>query len=247
METNTVSSHEKRPYRAVVAGFCASAASAMVLLFTHIVAKIVARGFDAAGLEALLANGLTELAGANLYLAVAFHFVVGIALALVYVKVRDRLPENSWEASFVFMAVPYLFSIFVLFPLTGGGMFGLEYGAGLLPGVGSAVLHAVYGVTMVGLYEKLGGFSQNLAAEPQHAPSRRASMKHASAGIVLGSAVGLTAAFCIYFLLDGGLRVAGLPYNFTIMTLVFFCSSMGLLIGFWTGAPARRITVHAQQ
>lgn len=240
MNSSITHLREKRPYRAVVAGFCASAASGMVLLFTHIVAKIISKGFGSIPLvEALLANGLTDLAGSNFYLAIGLHFVIGIGLALLFVQIREHLPDKSMEAILVFMTVPFLASVFVLFPLTGGGFLGLQYGAGLLPAAGSLILHAVYGATMVGLYEKMGTLSQNLVNEPARTPGRRASMRYAAGGILYGCAAGFTVAVCAYFLGGQSLQVAGLPNDFTFMSLIFFFSAMGLLVGFWTGAPAK--------
>jgi hypothetical protein len=232
---------QQRTQRAIVAGFCASAASALVLLFAHIVAKILHMGSDGRGtFGALIDNDLTVLASSNLYLAISLHFIVGMSLGYLFMKVRPSLPKNPWTAGLIFLTPPFLLSVFVLFPLTGGGFFGLLYGAGILPTLGSLVLHVVYGLMMVGLYEgpealSYGASQQNrfkLGTPPTN-------YGHAVIGIVYGSIIGATVAACLWFLLRDTVVIPGLPLEFTFMALTFFFSAMGLLIGFWTGAPVR--------
>lgn len=241
MQSATLIHPRPRPNRAIIAGFCASAASALVFLFAHIIAKIFAQGgLGGATAGALVDNNLTALASSNLYMAVGLHFVMGIGLGWVYMKLRHYLPENSWTAVTLFLLGPFLLSIFVLFPLSGGGLFGLGYGAGLLPGIGSFVLHAVYGITLVGLYEKIDLMSSDMQqSDGLHSSSPRPNLQHAVIGILGGSAIGMTVAAAFWFLGRDSFAVPGLPVEFTFMALVFFFSSMGLLIGFWTGVPAR--------
>ena len=229
-----------RPNRAIVAGFCASAASALVLLFAHILAKIIYQGTNGSVFGALIDNNLTVLAASNLYLAIGLHFIVGIGLSYLYMKLRPSLPKDTLTAGFLFLTPPFLASVFLLFPLTGGGFFGMEYGAGLLPGLGSLVLHAVYGFTMIGLYEKAGALSFGMVQNRGLAGPPRAHHRHAAHGILYGTVVGAPLACVMWFLMRESLTVPGLPLEFSFMAMIFFFSSMGLLIGFWTGTPARQ-------
>src|SRR5690606_14980383 len=112
MQSATLLHPRPRPNRAIIAGFCASAASALVFLFAHIIAKIFAKGGLGGPLAgALVDNNLTALASSNLYLAVALHFVIGIGLGWIYMKMRHKLPENSWTAVSLFLLVPFLLSV----------------------------------------------------------------------------------------------------------------------------------------
>ncbi|MFA5506931.1 MAG: hypothetical protein WC314_15855 [Vulcanimicrobiota bacterium] len=228
-----------RPNRAIVAGFCASAASALVLLFSHILARIIHEGTNGSAFGALIDNSLTMQASSNLYLALGLHFFIGIGLGYLYMHLRKYLPEDTLTAGVVFMTPPFLASVLLLYPLTGGGFFGLEYGAGMLPVVGSLVLHAVYGITMVGLYEKVGSLSHGMSQRSGR-PLPRTSYWHAATGILYGAFIGMAVAASLWFLVRDSLVVPGLPLEFTLMALVYFFSTAGLLVGFWTGNPMRR-------
>lgn len=231
---SALSTYREHPHRAVVAGFCASAASGLVLLFAHIFAKLLSQSsLSSQAFGALTDNSLTALAGSNLYLAVSLHFLIGITLGVLFMKIRPKLPESSAVAGFLFMLIPFLLSILVLFPLTGGGLFGLDYGAGILPALGSLMLHGVYGLTLVGLYEKI---DHAYAGEPGDDFARTTvSHQKASVGILLGAGLGLIVSAGYGFLGADIQTVAGLPRDFLFMAIIFFCSAMGLLIGFWTG------------
>jgi len=237
---NHLATDRPRPNRAIVAGFCASAASALVLLFAHILAKIIYQGTNGSVFGSLIDNDLTVLAASNLYLAIGLHFIIGIGLSYLYMKLRPSLPNDTLSAGFLFMTPPFLASIFLLFPLTGGGFFGMEYGAGILPAVGSLALHAVYGFTMIGLYEKAHVLSFGLTQNRGLAGPPRARHWQAANGILYGTVLGATLACAMWFLLRENLIVPGLPLEFSFMAMIFFFSSMGLLIGFWTGTPVRQ-------
>ena len=138
------------------------------------------------------------------------------------------------------MTPPFLLSVFVLFPLTGGGFFGLLYGAGILPTLGSFILHAVYGLMMVTLYESPEGLSYGaIQQNGQKLKTPATNYGHAVTGIVYGSVIGASVAASLWFLMRDNITVPGLPLEFTFMAMTFFFSAMGLLIGFWTGAPVR--------
>ena len=116
------------------------------------------------------------------------------------------------------------------------------YGAGILAAAGSLVLHAVYGMMMIGLYENRETLSYG-AGQSSHSSRRevpRTQYRDAVTGIIYGTAIGATIAAGLWFLLQDSLAVPGLPFEFTFMAMTFFFSAMGLLIGFWTGAPVRR-------
>lgn len=233
-----------RTYRAIVAGFCASATAAFIFLFAHMTAKIIAAGTGSESTFGALAdNNLVSLASDNLYFAALVHFGVGLTLACIYSLVEKRLPGKGWQSGIAFSMIPWLLSALVFFPMVGAGFLGLKLGAGFLPVAGSLVLHLFYGVMLGTLY---GPLAKLAVVQPTSVDSRLAekhihegTSKGAALGILGGTFCGLAVATSVWLLFgqEKTNLVAGLPWDYVMMALVFFCSSMGMLLGFWTGIP----------
>lgn len=242
-----------RPYRAILAGFCGSTIATIILLFAHIFAQILAQGMGDQSLAYALAyNSLTAYVASNLYLASLVHFVLGVSFAMVYAKIVDSLPgRNSWKSGAVFSLALWLLSAVVFFPLVGAGFFALALDAGVLPVAGSLFLHLAYGVTLGLVYSPaLANLRLNATAQHNDLAGYNGASVHAekaaALGILGGSLVGIVlAGLGATVAGPSSLAVAGLPAGYTIMALVFFCIGMGMLVGFWTGAPDAEPGRHA--
>ena len=71
-----------------------------------------------------------------------------LLLALVYARyVEPRLSGASWWRDAV-RAHPWLLSLIIFLPLMGGGLLGMNIGAGPLPILGNLILHLVYGAVL---------------------------------------------------------------------------------------------------
>jgi membrane protein DedA with SNARE-associated domain len=72
---------------------------------------------------------------------------LGVGWALVYARfAADRLPGPPWLRGVLFSFVPLAVSLFVLLPLLGAGVLGLELEAGLVPAAGEMLRHAFFGI-----------------------------------------------------------------------------------------------------
>lgn len=235
-----------RPYRAILAGFCGSTTSMVVLLFSHIFAQMLSKGMGPNNVfYALSYNNLTQAVASNLYPTVLLHFVIGTAFAVLYAKMVDRIPGgNSWKSGLIFGTELWLLSAIVFFPAMGAGFFGLGLGAGVLPVAGSLILHLVYGL-MLGLVYSPALMKWHVTPQAQRGtvPDNSASAEKAAAlGILAGAGVGVvTVAAALVVIGARSISVGGLPVDYTLMAIVFFCTAMGMLIGFWTGAEPESV------
>jgi hypothetical protein len=189
--------------RAIISGFIATVAMAILFFFAYGGARIATaiqlspnRGAIefTQWLRALTANQVLDVAASSLYLAAAIHLVVGVLLALVYAYFFEpRIQGPDWMRGAAFAVVPWILSLVVFLPLVGGGFFGDAIGAGPLPAIGNLILHLAYGATLGAIYGPLGDIpADNLSrAAPQ---DELAVMEHyeqtAARGIVIGGVVG---------------------------------------------------------
>ncbi len=249
----TLPSTKFRPYRAIVAGFCAATVATIILLFSHIFAQILAKGAgEGSPFYALAYNNLTQSVSQNVFLTTLAHFVLGVAFAMAYAKGVDRLPgHNNWKSGLTFGLALWLLSAVVFFPVVGAGFFGMGLGAGILPVAGSLVLHMAYGLTLGTVYSPaLARMGVNVGAQHaidaeghalDFAPGAPNAEKSAALGILGGSALGAAVAGVIWMATGPGTSIVpGLPLDYALMAVIFFCVGVGLLIGFWTGVPDPR-------
>jgi len=191
----------------VLAGFIASVA--MVLAFAlAFVAALVLEGLPvpllAAWFHGLTNNALLDVAGPNLYAATAVFIGGGLLWAVLYGLVfESRLPGPAWERGMVFALVPWLFSLVVVLPLLGGGVLGMQLGAGPLPVLGNLVLHIVYGAVL-GTVCGLGSAEAAMDHQPgtpegddlhSHRRAEIGAAQGLVVGVVLGALVGAAGGF----------------------------------------------------
>jgi hypothetical protein len=158
-------------------------------------------------------NALIDTAGPNLYAATAIFFIGGLIWALLYGLVFEpRLHGSAWSRGLRFALIPWAFSLAVVLPLVGGGLFGMNLGAGPLPIIGNLVLHAVYGLILGTVY----GSAESVFDRPSHQggsedilAGRLAELGAARGigiGLALGVALGVVGAAVIpqFTALQGG-------------------------------------------
>jgi len=153
---------------ALLAGFVASVA--MVLAFAIAFAAALVFGrlpvpILASWFQGLTNNPLIDTAGPNLYAATAVFFVGGLIWALIYgLFFEPRLRGSGWLRGVRFALIPWIISLVVFMPLVGGGILGINLGAGPLPIVGNLVLHVVYGAILGAVY----GTAESVFDRPLH-------------------------------------------------------------------------------
>ncbi len=189
--------------RAVASGFLASIAALIVLVAAYGIAAAVGSKDPHAGPFALafynLANNpVTNLVSSSVHVvqAVGLHLVAGIIWAAIYAGIFEpRLEGPGWRKGLIFAVLPLLFSICIFLPAVGAGFFGLGLNAGVLPGVGAIILHAVYGIALGETYaladgEGLLGGVDSIQARAFTNVERDMAMGIA-AGAVIGAIVGI--------------------------------------------------------
>jgi hypothetical protein len=153
---------------ALLAGFVASVAMVLAFAIAFAAALVLGRlpvPVLASWFQGLTNNALIDTAGPNLYTATAVFFIGGLIWALLYGLVFEpRLHGPAWLRGLRFALIPWLFSLAVFLPVVGGGLLGLNLGAGPLPLVGNLVLHAVYGAILGTVY----GTAESVFDRPMH-------------------------------------------------------------------------------
>ncbi len=234
-----------RPYRAIVAGFCASAAAALTYMFAHLTSSIVAEGLgEGSWFHALISNSLVDLAASQLYVSILIHFVIGITLAGLYAAVVDRMPSgNSWGSGLQFALIPWFVSALVFFPLVGAGPFALSLGAGFLPILGWLCLHLVYGGFLGYLYSPESSRTvlpqESLVHAPYETRLTREKAKGGALGILGGAVLGSVLLGIVRLVVGAdteAMAAPGLPLDYTVVAGIFFFATMGMLVGMWSGA-----------
>src|SRR5581483_5840055 len=105
----------------------------------------------------LIHNPLVDLTQSNLYLAIGVHFGIGLVWAVIYAAVFEpRLWGPGWQRGGIFSLLPWLLSLLIFLPLTGGGFLGAAMNAGPLPILGNFVLNLVFGATLGLVYGPFG-------------------------------------------------------------------------------------------
>src|SRR5919199_6153187 len=136
---------ERRPAgwlaRAAIAGFIALGVSTVALVAASAIAGTIGELYRGTSLIAdwmyylTHENPVVELGQGSLFGSLAVHLVVGMLLAILYaLAFEPRLQQYpAWQAGMLFSMLPFFLSVVVFLPLTGGGLFGSELGAGPLP------------------------------------------------------------------------------------------------------------------
>lgn len=142
----------------LLSGFVATGMMTLILLLAYGMAFLVGSDDPQAPLLlhwlwGLAHNPLVGTATVALPLAIVLHFIAGMAWAVVYAGlVEPYLSGPGWRRGALFSLLPWLVSVLVFLPVMGGGVLGLNLGAGPLPLLGNLLLHLGYGVTLGELY-----------------------------------------------------------------------------------------------
>ena len=187
----------RRVVQALLAGFIASVAMIMAFAVAFVAALALSRlpvPILADWFRDLTRNQLIDAAGPNLYAATAIFFVGGLIWALLFALVFEpRLHGEAWERGVLFSLVPWLFSLIVFMPLVGGGLLGMNLGAGPLPALGNLILHVIYGVVLGTVW----GSAETVIDRPFRTPDTddlrlgRLSELGAARGMAVGLALGV--------------------------------------------------------
>jgi uncharacterized protein DUF6789 len=192
---------------ALLAGFVASVAMVLAFAVAFVAALVLSRvpvPVVSGWFHGLTSNQLIDLAAPNLYAATAVFFVGGMAWALLFaVAVDSRLSGAPWKRGVEFALVPWLFSLLIVIPLLGGGVLGLNLGAGPLPIIGNLILHAIYGAVLGAVWGSAESFidlpGRQAYTEDLQAGrlSELGAARGLAVGLVLGIAVGVLGAYTL--------------------------------------------------
>lgn len=142
----------------LLSGFVATGMMTLILLLAYGMAFLVGSDDPQAPLLlhwlwGLAHNPLVGTATVALPLAIVLHFIAGMAWAVVYAGLVEPYRSGpGWRRGALFSLLPWLVSVLVFLPVMGGGVLGLNLGAGPLPLLGNLLLHLGYGVTLGELY-----------------------------------------------------------------------------------------------
>ncbi len=234
--------------RAVIAGFVATVAMTLTLVIAFFLASALGEPHQPAQLAkpgppqwmwALTHNPITELARGALPAAFGLHLALGLFWACVYAFLLEpRLPGDDWQRGALFSLVPWLLSLVVFLPLAGGGLLGIDLGAGPLPVLGNLLLHLVYGVTLGELYGRLGDAvltETGLAEDPKETVALASAERAAAAGIVAGAAIGGLLGIAGGYLLGDPLG-APIPASASGIVIGLFWALLGGAVGALVGS-----------
>jgi hypothetical protein len=216
----------------VLAGFLATFAMTVVLVAAYWLATSIG---DATGNTlqrwswALVNNPVAERTVGGVVLAIGANLAMGLVLALVYARLVEPLLDGpSWWRGLRFALIPWLLSLIVFLPLMGGGLLGLDIGAGFLPILGNLILHLVYGVVL--------GLTYAEAAEDwlddtdvdriNAAAAERGAATGLVVGLVGGAALGWAMAPSLGSLADRSVVTIG---------VAFIAGALGLAVGSFAG------------
>ena len=216
----------------VLAGFLGTFAMTVVLVLGYGLASIVGdpdgnvvqRWFWALG-----NNPVVERTVDSVVLAIGADLAMGLLLALVFARYAEpRLRGPNWWRGMQFSLIPWLLSLVVFLPLTGGGLLGMNIGAGPLPILGNLILHLVYGAVL--------GVSYAEATEDwlDDTEVDRGNAAFAERGAAVGLAAGLIPGLIVGWLIAPAFdNLVGRPA--TAIGMAFIGAVIGLAIGSFAG------------
>lgn len=229
--------------RAIIAGFFATSLMTAVLALAYGFVVLAGSGDPAAPtllrwFWALAHNPITQRAQTALPVTVLLHFVAGLAWAVAYAGLAEpRLLGPGWRRGLLFAPAPGFLSLLVFLPLLGGGVFGLQLGAGPLPILGNLTLHLVYGGALGTLYPEASNrvlVVSGEASDPSEGPILAEAERDLAAGVVVGLIAGVAVGALGQRVLVPG-EVSWLP----AMVGGIVGSASGALIGSFVGLSPR--------
>ena len=139
---------EERLARAALAGLGATGAMTMGAMVGPLV------GLPPMNVPAMLAGFLGKTLGAAFghpLVGWGLHFAIGLALALLYAWVAERLPGPAPVRGALYGLFPFLLAQLIVMPMMGAGVFALATGS-LVVAANSLLGHIVYGAVLGALY-----------------------------------------------------------------------------------------------
>lgn len=216
----------------VLSGFLATFAMSIVLLIAYWLASSIGSASGNALQRwswALVHNPVAEQTANRVVLAIGANLLMGLVLALLYARVFEPILHGpGWWRGMQFSLLPWLLSLIIFLPLMGGGLFGMDIGAGILPIVGNLVLHLIYGAVLGAAY-----------AVPAHdwlddTDVDRAHAAAAERGAAVGVVIGLPVGFLLgWWFAPAVMGLAGQPE--TAIGLAFIGAAIGLAVGSFAG------------
>src|SRR5215203_6931492 len=225
----------------VLAGFLGTFAMTIVLLLAYWLASAIGNA-DGGVLQrwcwALVNNPVAQRTADGVILAIGANLAMGLLLALVYARhAESRLHGPSWLRGMQFALIPWLLSLVVFLPLMGGGLLGMNIGAGPLPILGNLILHLVYGAVLGMSYAEAteDWLDDTEVDRVNAAAAERGAAIGLVAGLVPGLLIGWLIAPAINDLVDRSESAIG---------IAFIGAVIGLAIGSFAGmsraqGPAR--------
>lgn len=224
-------------YRALLAGFIATAVASIVLLAAYALASWLGAttpGVLGRWFTALTTNQATALVQDGVARALIVNIVVGLGWGFIYAWfVEPRLSGSGWEKGIRFALVPWILSLIVFLPLVGGGFLGLALGAGPLPIIGNLILHLVYGSTLGGIYELEVLEAQALGGQPLSVSSLAniSAERGMAAGIASGGIGGAIIGAIVAALVGAG----AVPIAVGLLAGAVFGAAAGAFVGSFVG------------
>src|SRR5215218_10710837 len=216
----------------ILAGFLATFALTVVLVAAYWLASSIGSAdgnFIQRWCWALVNNPVAERTADGVVLAIGANLAMGLLLALVYARYAEpRLHGPNWWRGMQFALVPWLLSLVVFLPLMGGGVLGMDVGAGPLPIIGNLILHLVYGAVLgISFAEASEDWLDDTDVDRGNAA---AAEQGAAVGLVAGLVPGLVVGWLIAPAFDD---LVGRPA--TAIGVAFIGAAIGLAIGSFVG------------
>jgi hypothetical protein len=216
----------------VLAGFLGTFAMTVVLVAAYWLASSIGRAGGNVLQRwswALVSNPVAERTADGVVLAIGANLAMGLLLALAYARyVEPRLHGPNWWRGMQFAFIPWLLSLIIFLPLMGGGLLGMNVGAGPLPILGNLILHLVYGAVLGSAYaEAAEDWLDDTEVDHVNAASAE---RGAAVGLVAGLVPGLVVGWVIAPVFDG---LVGKSES--AVGLAFIGAAIGLAIGSFAG------------
>ncbi|MDQ3226659.1 MAG: hypothetical protein M3Q50_08525 [Chloroflexota bacterium] len=223
----------------VLAGFLATFAMTVVLVIAYWLAGAIGSaegGTVTRWSWALVNNPLAAMTADRIVVAIGANLVMGLLLAMVYARyVEPRLEGASLWKGVRFALIPWLLSLVLFLPFMGGGMFGMDIGAGPLPILGNLILHLVYGAILGLVYaEAAEDWLDNTDVDRMNAAGAE---RGAAMGLIVGLLGGIVVGWLAAPMFDD---VASRPI--TTIGVAFIGAAIGLGIGSFAGMNGRQET-----
>jgi hypothetical protein len=215
----------------ILAGFLATFAMTVVLVAAYWVASAIGNASGDIWQRwswALVNNPVAQRTADSVVLAIGANLAMGLVLALAYARyVEPMLTGAPWRRGVRFALIPWVLSLVIFLPLMGGGLLGLEIGAGPLPIVGNLILHLVYGVVLGASYaEATEDWLESDIDRSNAAAAERGAATGVVAGLIIGALAGWAVAPALGDLANHSLSVIG---------VAFIGAAIGLAVGSFAG------------